>query len=126
MNSEDRAAARAFDPRAAAAELKPDVEQAQDLFEQARGDRYGQLQNQARETFDHSVVPNVIDHLEASIADANRLNTTKAVSPILADVYGMITEGNGLTSQGLKPGPAAEATPQEMFNRLQQARQTLD
>ncbi len=127
VDSEARNTARAFVPREAAAALKPDVDQLQQLFEQARSSRWNELQGQARAAFDPSSMPAVTEGLSNAIADAEQL---KAISPstksLLDDVQGMIHEGRGIQSQGLTPGPLEGAEAGEQFNRLQQARQLVD
>jgi hypothetical protein len=127
MDSGARQTARAFNPREAAKELRPDIEEVQGLFKRARGERFGQLQDQARQAFDSNHVQPVVDDVEQAISDAGNLKSVpSSVSSLLADVHGMITEGKGTKLQGLTPGGLGDVDAGEHFNRLQKARELLD
>lgn len=124
---EERQAARAFDSRQAAAELRPEIEEVQGLFESARNQRFGQLQNAARETFDTSQADTVLDSLEGTIADVAEINSVPgATKAVLADVHGMLSQGKGTKQLGLQSGEWGAVDPAERFNRLQKARELID
>jgi hypothetical protein len=127
MGPEARTAAREFDPRDAAKGLKGSVEEVQDLFKSARDQRYGHLQEQARQGFTTEQGEPVLAELEGAIKDARKLNSIPgSVRGVLDDVHGMVHDGTGTKLQGLTPGDWAKVPPAEQFNRLQQARQLLD
>ena len=131
INSAERQTARAFNPREAATELKPDIEQAQKLFTQARGERYNQLQDQAKKAFHSdstdSSVWKVIEDLSGATQDAaNSKSISGRVRNAIAEANQIIHEGRGLRSDKLTEGALANAHPEEQFNRLQKAREVID
>jgi hypothetical protein len=127
MGPEARTTAREFDPREAAKALKPTVEDVQGLFKSARDQRYGALQDAARQGFTTEQGTPVLGELEGAIADARKLNSIPgSVRGVLDDVHGMVHDGTGTKLQGLTPGAWGDVPPAEQFNRLQQARQLLD
>ena len=131
INSAERQTARAFNPREAATELKPDIEQAQKLFTQARGERYNQLQDQAKKAFHSdstdSSVWKVIEDLDGATQDAaNSKSISGKVRNAIAEANQIIHEGRGLRSDKLTEGALANAHPEEQFNRLQKAREVID
>lgn len=126
LGTDARNAARGFDNRAAAAELRPAIEQAQGLFKSARDQRFGELQDQARNTFDMDGASSVLGSLDDALVDAAKLKSVRSVRPDLEDLHAMLNGGVGTKSQGLKEGAWAQVSAEERFNRLQQARQMLD
>ena len=127
MGAEARNAARNFNAKEAAANLKPVVQDVQNLFENTRSQRYGQLHNAARESFEKDAAGSVFDELHGAIGDANSLKSIpSSVKGALQDVEGILTEGSGPRDYKLKPGAWGDADNGEAFNRLQQARKYLD
>lgn len=127
MGPDARTAAREFDPRETAKGLKGSVEDVQDLFKNARDQRYGQLQDAARQGFTAEQGAPVLGEIEGAIGDARKLNSIPAsVRGVLDDVHGMVHDGTGTKLQKLTPGAWSDVDPAEQFNRLQQARQLID
>lgn len=127
MGSEERIAAREFDPKAAAKQLKPTVEEVQALFKDARNNRFSQLQDAAKTSFDEKHFKPVLEDLESAMADAGALKSIPgSVRSTLDDVQGMLLVGRGTKLQKLTAGPWEEALPAEKFHRLQKARELLD
>ncbi|MBA2680997.1 MAG: hypothetical protein H0U76_21700 [Ktedonobacteraceae bacterium] len=127
MSSEDRAAARAFNARDTAKELVPDVENTQKLFTKARGERFNQLQDDARSSFDGSGVDDVVREVNDGLQDAHSLPIYGGkVKSALGAVKTMLEDGIGARSHGLTEGHLYEQAPDEMFNRLQKSREVLD
>jgi hypothetical protein len=127
LPSESRQAARTFNPQDAAKKIVPEVEAVEELFNQARSERFGALQQAAQESFDPKTVPGVVNEIKSSIKDASKLKSIPgSVKNLLDDVDNMIVNGEGTRVHKLVPGHFSQATQAEQFNRLQKARSMLD
>jgi hypothetical protein len=132
MSGEERAAARAYDPMKAAGELQPTIEDGANTFRNVRNARTQELQNQARSNFQQDDASGLMDHFNSQIEDANKFSSTKSAATVLEDAKNIIASGKAPKSYGLKEGDLGimqengEAGNEELFNRLQKARQFLD
>jgi hypothetical protein len=127
LGSTTRNTAREFESKVAAKELKPVVEDVQNLFKDARNTRFNELQDAARQSFDTGAGDKTLFDVGTALEDATSLKSIpSSVKSTLDDVADMLFEGKGTSLQGLKKGDWGVVPPAEKFNRLQQARQLID
>jgi len=123
--SASRSEARDFVARDAAKELKPVIEEVQDLFKAARSERFKELQKIAMSNFEDT--PKVLDDVAEALRDSQALKSIPgSVKGVLEDVQGVLADGTGTKLQKLTPGAWDTVSRGERFHRLQQSRQLLD
>ena len=127
MGTTARKSAKAFDPKSAGKELKPVVEDVQELFKNTRNARFQELQVDAMTSYDRAETNSVVRNLDDAIEDSQVLKSIpSAVKNLLEDVKGMISSGVGTKKQGLTKGPLEAVEASEHFIRLQKSRELLD
>lgn len=127
MPADERMLAKEFKPREAAEELKPQLQEAQNLFKQTRGEQFGRLKAEAGQAFDPKSGDQVINTLADAMNDAERIRGIPgSVKADLESVDDIIFKGISSKKAGLKEAPLAEVDSAEYFNRLHIARRRID
>lgn len=130
---DERILQRAFNRKDVGRELKPDFEQTRDLFKRAVGERFGELQGEARSQFARS---NDADRILRGVAKArerifneseNVPSALKSIEPDLRDVQLILTKGiDAAKDAPIGRGNWNEVADDVRFDRLQAARQYID
>lgn len=124
----DRLAARSFDKREAAKQIKPTFDKVKELFEGARSKRWEELQDAAAKQYDPVATPKVLQSFNEAIDESELFES------IPSGVRSFLRDTKRIISDGLAPGDKElkrnlknfDVDGVENFKRLQKARQALD
>lgn len=127
MPADERMLAKEFLPREAAEQIKPQLQEAQNLFKQTRGEQFGRLKAEAGQAFDPKAGDKVIGTLADAMSDAERLKGIPgSVKTDLEAIDDIIFKGISSKKAGLIEAPLSEVDSAEYFNRLHIARRRID
>lgn len=127
MPAEERMLAKEFLPREAAEQLKPQLQEAQSLFKQTRGEQFGRLKQEAGQAFTPAMGDKVIGDLADAMTDAERIRGIPgSVKADLEAIDDIIFKGISSKKAGLIEAPLGEVDSAEYFNRLHTARRRID
>ena len=123
MGTDARTSARTFNRDEAAKDLVKPFERSREVFKEARGQRFGELQDEAAKQYKGS--DKILQDIGDALEDALSTNETKGIQGLLEDIQNKVAAGKGTRRQGLQAGNWDEVDGVEKFNRLQKAREQL-
>lgn len=120
-----RVQARQFDPSAMGKQLKPQAVEARRALGKS-GEAFKTLQEQASQEYKRTQLPSVSNVIKLAKTQFERPGTSAATKSTVEEIDMIINKGSALPSYGLTDGPLKSANAQEVYKRLQAAREYAD